>query len=213
MTREEFLTFDTSKFYEPGYEQDRDFMSFFTGLFIAAMTDSDAKYKNAKKNNNKTIDANRFQLWLLSNENVPINKIFKSACPQGPFKCKEFFEEYEYYLKHFIRAYHNQIAEITENKSNYYFFERYKQDILGKIFYQYSGDDLLGVNPCDLFMEKKGFCDLRYITAFSFKNNDPTSSLVEKSYDDTMADCRDSFFDSTVRLINNFAEKTDRTKN
>lgn len=213
MTREEFLAFDTSKFYEPGCEQDRDLMSFFTGLFITAMIDTDAKYNKAKKNNQKTIEENDFQLWF-SSKKASATEFFKSTCPQGPFKHEEFLKNYEIYLKNFVRAYHNQVAEITENNDNYYFFERYKKDILGKVFYKYPNkDDLIGVNPCTLFIEKEGFCDLRYIISFSFKNNDTSSTLIEKSYDDSMADCRDSFFDSTVRLIDNFEEQSNAEQN
>lgn len=201
MTREEFLAFDTSKFYEPGYEEHLAYMNYLTGLFMLAINDSDEKYDTANSAGDEIGD-NAAKAWIMEkNAKKPVYK----EDPGFPKKEGEFIEAYAYYLKDFLADYHSNIRTIkkAEEKSQPYFSYETKNEIFKKLLgdKRQTKDIVQTFISQTLYSNKNSFIDLRILTAYQ----------MDHKYDETDIEKNHLHYLFTFTL-NDLAEKLNTKK-
>lgn len=164
MTREEFLAFDTSKFYEPEYAENLAYMNYLTVLFLVAIYDTDTKYLNAVKKG-VSVAPNNMDMWFESKLSASEKY---TDCPKFPTKDADFVTEYEIRMKKFLKDYHANIRTIkaaSENHTPYFFYEQ-KSKVYNNIFNQLPGER----NSFLELVKQQGFIDLRIMTGYPIDN-------------------------------------------
>ena len=209
MTNEEFLRFDTSIFYKPGYENELKYMGALTAYFLACKASTANNYNYAKANN-KAVPPNKWNGWFKSPKLLLRDLLSPSKTgsinPAHP-QANEFIKRYEALCKTFLKAYDEQYETIAKDDMTK--AEYYTANISDQITQQiYDKTDTNSIF-FDQVM-KAGFVDLRISLCYSLDEKKERFVKNEYSYD--MADASDSFSRSLAEFTSNLAPESPTAK-
>ena len=203
MTNQEFLDFDTSIFYQEGYENELKYMGNLTAYVVAAISDTRDRYDDAEKNNRPAVRPNVWRTWFKYGNTI---RKFLNADKVGSVvpehtKENEFLARYEEICKRFLLAYDAQYKEFAENKDEYYTVHLCKSKLLGDLYPKTNEEKKISIEQ----IVDAGFVDLRLPFCYSLDEN---GKIQKNEYTDGMADLHDKFDASLVATIANIEKKS-----
>jgi hypothetical protein len=195
MTYKKFVEFDTNKFYEPGYENEKKYMGYITTLAVSALNHT--KFYYSEKQQNMSLMENTENRWLKTNAFIhPFLPVLPPANSLHP-EAKEFIELYEKLMKKFVTSYINNYSEIASDdikKVDYY-----SANSVDMIFRALT--DFKETMKLDkIRFANSGFIDMRLPIIHSFESPESTK-ITPNSYTEEMEPLYERFESTLEKTI------------
>jgi len=196
----DFIKFDVSRFYEPGFEEELKYMGNLTAYVFSAINETHLTQAKAP---------NQWDVWFNHPTFTLRNFLPESATGKiNPLHKKEndFLALYEGFCKTFVSAYDKSYKEFSKDNTAFYTANLCKTKLSRAFGSLVKDDGQLDLAP----IVKAGFIDLRLPILYSV--DFLTGKLVKNEFSEEMRDLYDSLNSTMTKTVQNIGIIKEKTK-